>query len=1110
MKAEGLALILMMSCGVVQNVRAQGTITGDILASELSKTVDAVGWSFMESEYNMLKYQGTRTDGEKLAREVIISNKISERMVEVAEALKSLKSAVEADQQTDVVPQDCCMDGVYQENVRFRANVSLEMFCYSKPSYVTTGNNLKYISNNVINFMKTNLNKKSLQFQYIGLKSGLYFNYPATKLTDCESYDPRFRPFYVSTTKSKPRDVVVVLEMSASMRGDKFVQAKHATLTVMETLSIQDRFGIVLFNNEAHTLGGCYGDQLVPLTRTTKDSLQRFLNLGEGEYGANYAKAVRKAFTYFKSSTDGENRDQILLFVSDGSNDGGDPLEVIRDENQQLNNRVVIHTYGIGTGLATTDKELLKSMAEQTLNNNSYGYVKAGKYVELTDLASTSLREAMGTYYDDSSIPITDIPTYTMPYKDFFTNESIITGCLPIADNGRFDGVVCADVLLSELVAEILYLKQGEFSYAFVMDGEERTLVHPLLPDPRDVIAKEQDIINIFNFETSGDVHEVIESMKKGLKGSKSLDTTIMKTRGQKYLDGDTHQNIKAIYHWTPVMAPGSNFSMCLVMEFNNTEFSITDQPQPVHGDFLYHRWDLEHWPAPFCRHFNRYATQAKSTVKLTPDAFIEPYQYTGIKETQVTVQQYKEYLSGERSINPGLKASAIKSIRFTYPIEEFWRTKSRDEAPYVVWRYVMTEDGVIRVYPGVRLTDDYDHKLRPWYHRTMALKRLNVLSAPYEDLWGAGKIISITRVIFKGYSKKIEGVIGTDFSIYYFDQMLQNLYPICANKTMYTCIVIDNSGFLVMHPFYIETTSPITTQAHITHLEGRISRSLITNGIMYRQPCRDTENKKEQFTYRVNLPQSHLSGKVDSEEKYEIRPVTGSNVFLILKRRIFSTNDEKCCEEEVSMSPSSIKCENKHCTCLCYEDLQFNECRNKYNSTDGIYPCNPQLPTLKTVSAPEKEKNRGLSTCFPTNCACRKSERKCFQTSGCSWCKSDVRGKLVDGFCDLKEICPSQQCLNDECKAKCCGSECDPTSFSPVYVGTSVGASVVLIIVIFVVVFIVRGRQGESANDTYLHATHDNELSFSGKNVDYSRTTEYHITEFSATSEESLNTNTS
>lgn len=81
--------------------------------------------------------------------------------------------------------------------------------------------------------------------------------------------------------------------------------------------------------------------------------------------------------------------------------------------------------------------------------------------------------------------------------------------------NAAFTGVACADVLVSELVAEILYLKQDEISYAFIMDGEERTLVHPLLPDPRDVTGKKQDINNIYNFETSGDVFEVINSMKK-------------------------------------------------------------------------------------------------------------------------------------------------------------------------------------------------------------------------------------------------------------------------------------------------------------------------------------------------------------------------------------------------------------------------------------------------------------------------------------------------------------------------------------------------------------------------------------------------------------------
>nr|XP_022294872.1 VWFA and cache domain-containing protein 1-like isoform X2 [Crassostrea virginica] len=905
MNVPGLTLsLLMMSCAVVQNANAQGLISGDILANEINKTVNDVGWSFIQNEYNKVGYQEMRTDGEILVQE--ISDKISERMKEVNSALTSLKSAVESYKlSSDDVPQDCCIDGMYQPNFRFRTDVSLEMFCYSKPSYVT-GNNFKYISNNVMDVMKTNLNKKSLQFQYISLKSGLYFNYPATLLTDCESYDPRFRPFYASTTKSKPRDVVVALEMSASMRGDKFVKAKQATFTVMETLSIHDRFGIVVFNNKAYTKDGCYENQLVPLTQTTKDSLQKFLNSLEGKSSANYTEAVQKAFVYFKTSTDGENRDQILLFVSDGSNDGGDPLEVIRDENQQLNNRVFIHTFGIGTGLTGLDNELLKNMTEQTLNDNNYGYIKRGKFVRVTDL--TYLREAMGTFYDDSNIPITDIPTYTMPYKDFFTNESIITACLPFALNGVFEGVVCADVLLSELVAEILYLKQGEFSYAFVMDGEERTLVHPLIPDPRDVNAKEQDIINIYNFETSGDVHEVIWSMKKGFKGFKSLDITVVETRGQKYLDGDTHQIVKAIYHWTPIVASGSNYSVCLVMKLNNTEFSIIDQPQPIAGEFLYHRWDLmgKDWPGPFCRHFKRYATKGNSTVKLTPDAFIEPYQYTGIKETQVTVQQYKEYLSGERSINPGLKVSAIKSIRLTFPLEEFWKTKSQNEAPYVIWRYIATEDGIVRVYPGVRLTDDYDQKLRPWYHRALANKGRNVLLAPYTDRWGAGTVITITRAISIGKKQIIEGALGTDFSIYYFHQKLQDLYPICANKIKYTCIVIDDSGFLVMHPYFIETKSSTTPtdipQVHITHMEGKISRSLISNGIMYRQPCRDTENKKEQFTYRVNLPISHQGGKVDSTEGYEIRPVTGSNVFLILKTKDRSENNEdRCCSEEKS-----------------------------------------------------------------------------------------------------------------------------------------------------------------------------------------------------------------
>lgn len=134
-------------------------------------------------------------------------------------------------------------------------------------------------------------------------------------------------------------------------------------------------------------------------------------------------------------------------------------------------------------------------------------------------------------------------------------------------------------------------------------------------------------------------------NLYRGSNGQKPLDTMILETRGQKYLDGDSKRSMKADFSWAPVCvcrffgclsmfichivyrkqklysnvyftlyfkieASGSNFSLCIVMERNNTVSDIENLNKPVSGDFVHHRWDLNRWPAPFCRHFNRYATQ--------------------------------------------------------------------------------------------------------------------------------------------------------------------------------------------------------------------------------------------------------------------------------------------------------------------------------------------------------------------------------------------------------------------------------------------------------------------------------------------------------------------
>lgn len=106
------------------------------------------------------------------------------------------------------------------------------------------------------------------------------------------------KPFYVSTTTSVPRDVVVALDISNTMRGNKLNEARRAVLTVFETLSVKDNFGVVVFNDKAQTLDGCYEKQLVPATSTTKKKFRDFLSSESGEGGADFDDFMKQELKF--------------------------------------------------------------------------------------------------------------------------------------------------------------------------------------------------------------------------------------------------------------------------------------------------------------------------------------------------------------------------------------------------------------------------------------------------------------------------------------------------------------------------------------------------------------------------------------------------------------------------------------------------------------------------------------------------------------------------------------------------------------------------------------------------------------------------------------------
>lgn len=80
--------------------------------------------------------------------------------------------------------------------------------------------------------------------------------------------------------------------------------------------------------------------------------------------------------------------------------------------------------------------------------------------------------------------------------------------------SGTLVGVTCTDILLDELLSDITNFKQGELSYAFMIDGQGRVMVHYLQPTPN-AITSDPDPIDIHVLEPSPDAKPMIDSMKR-------------------------------------------------------------------------------------------------------------------------------------------------------------------------------------------------------------------------------------------------------------------------------------------------------------------------------------------------------------------------------------------------------------------------------------------------------------------------------------------------------------------------------------------------------------------------------------------------------------------
>lgn len=110
------------------------------------------------------------------------------------------------------------------------------------------------------------------------------------------------------------------------------------------------------------------------------------------------------------------------------------------------------------------------------------------------------------------------------------------------------------------------------------------------------------------------------------------------------------------------------------------------------------------------------------TVVKFAPDAFLDPYEYFGTDETEVSVRLLSDYMMGRAGSETysKLRGGIRNTVIATWKAEDLWLRSKTELTPYLIKRYIGTADGVFRETPGDVVSKGYDPRRRPWYVITL------------------------------------------------------------------------------------------------------------------------------------------------------------------------------------------------------------------------------------------------------------------------------------------------------------------------------------------------------------------------------------------------------
>jgi len=209
------------------------------------------------------------------------------------------------------------------------------------------------------------------------------------------------------------KDVVVVLDVSGSMRGEKLDQAKEALKFILDNLNDEDRFNVIAFSTGLRR----YAADLRPADE--KEDAWAFVAELRAAGGTNIERALAEALAL------GDNgRPQTVIFLTDGLATEGvtDTQKIIASVNDAARPDVRLFAFGIGDEVNAV---LLDTIAQA--HRGTTNYVRPGQDIraEVTNFyAKISTPVLANLKLDFGEVLAED--TYPDPLPDLFVGSQLV------------------------------------------------------------------------------------------------------------------------------------------------------------------------------------------------------------------------------------------------------------------------------------------------------------------------------------------------------------------------------------------------------------------------------------------------------------------------------------------------------------------------------------------------------------------------------------------------------------------------------------------------------------------------------------------------------------